>query len=271
MRCSLTEHILPLKEPLVTAMGPIARRLVWVVAIEDDVGRVGLGEAAPLPVFGGEDPPTCAEILNQALPLLSDDVVLGWTERGRPDAAIGRLEHLFAHAPCARSAVEGALIDLLAQRRGESLAEVLAGGPALEQVPVNCLIAGTIPDIEAQVERALAAGFRTFKLKVGGDVFADGKRLQVLRSLIGPDARIRIDGNGAWDLEQARFFLTTARDSAVEFCEQPLREHDLEGMATLRKSGGVALAVDEGIRQPTDVARVAAAQAADIIVLKPMF
>jgi L-alanine-DL-glutamate epimerase-like enolase superfamily enzyme len=46
---------------------------------------------------------------------------------------------------------------------------------------------------------------------------------------------------------------------------------DLEGMANLRRRTGLKVAVDEAIRTAADIGRVAAAQAADIVVLKPMF
>lgn len=271
MRVTVTEHLLPLVAPLETSHGVIERRVVWVVALEDENGRIGLGEAAPLPAFGGEDPMTTHEVLSQALPLLDGDFVLSWLERGRADAALGRLERMLAAAPCARSAVEGALIDLLAQRQDQSVAECLAGGPALERVPVNALVSGTLPDIERSATERLAEGFTSFKLKVGGDVFADARRLRILRQTVGADAHIRVDANGSWDRKQAQFFVESARDQRLEYCEQLLHPDDLEGLAHLRKATGVRIAADEAIRQPSDVARLAAAQAVDVVCLKPMF
>ncbi|RIK90368.1 MAG: o-succinylbenzoate synthase, partial [Proteobacteria bacterium] len=45
---------LPLVSPLATAHGAIAVRDGWLVAIEDDAGVRGWGEALPLPGFGLE-------------------------------------------------------------------------------------------------------------------------------------------------------------------------------------------------------------------------
>lgn len=271
MRCVLTEHILPLAEPFVTAIGTVNRRLVWVVAITDEKGRVGLGEAAPLPVFGGEDPLTCSETLRAALPLLNDAVIGAWLERGRPDAAIGRLEPLMAKAPCARSAIEGALIDLLAQRQEQSVAETLAGGPPLDSVPVNVVVGGNTEGAVLQAERLLAQGFRCFKLKAGSDAGSDLFRLRALRAAVGAEAALRVDANGSWTPEKARDFLEAAREHRLEYCEQPLPADDLAGHAALRKATNVGIALDESVRSPSDVARIAAAQAASVIVLKPMF
>jgi o-succinylbenzoate synthase len=272
VRVTVTEHLLPLIAPLETSHGMIERRVVWMLALEDEAGRVGLGEAAPLPAFGGEDPMTCQEILGDMLPILDEDFILSWLTRGRADAALGiRLERLLAKAPCARSAVEGALIDLLAQRENLSVAECLAGGPGLDRVPVNALISGSLPEIERVATERLAEGYTSFKLKIGGDVFADARRLRALRQCVGTEASIRVDANGAWDRKQAQFFLESAREQNLEFCEQLIHPDDLSGLAQLRKATGVLIAADEAIRQPSDVARLASAQAVDIVCLKPMF
>ena len=272
MKVTLAERILPLREPLVTSHGTVSRRLIFVVAIEDDAGRIGLGEAAPLPLFGGEDPPSCREALEKALPELGADLVQSWLERGRPDAALGStIERLLVKAPCARSAIEGALIDLHAQEAGQPISETLAGGPALEMVQVNALVSGSLGDLELAVKSAISGGYSSFKLKVGGDVFADLRRLKMVRDLIGANAKLRVDGNGAWDLKQAQTFMEQGRELHLEFVEQLLPADDLAGHAQLRKVGGALVAVDEAIRHPADVARVAAAQAADLIILKPMF
>jgi len=272
MKVTLQEHVLPFTSAVATAAGSLARRLVWTVAIADEAGRVGLGEAAPHPYFGGEDPLTCAEVLAQAIPLITEDFLLSWMTRARPDAALGRLETMLAATPCARSAVEGALVDLLAQRNAEPLARTLAGRDTAVVVPVNALIGGDAED--ALVERARALiddGFLTIKLKVGGDPDGDAVRVAMLRGVVGSAVALRVDANAGWDFAAAHAFLTAAGDSRLEFCEQPLDPDDLAGMAKLRKLTGCKLAADESVRRPVDVGRIAAAQAADLIVLKPMF
>jgi L-alanine-DL-glutamate epimerase-like enolase superfamily enzyme len=140
------------------------------------------------------------------------------------------------------------MIDLHAQQTGQPICELLAGGPALEMVPVNALVGGSLGDLESAVKTALASGYVCFKLKVGGDVFADLRRLKLVRELIGAHAELHL-----------------------EFVEQLLPADDLAGLAQLRKVGGALVAADEAVRQPADVARIAAAQAADLIILKPMF
>src|SRR5258708_35085427 len=88
---------------------------------------------------------------------------------------------------------------------------------------------------------------------------------------IGTQAQLRVDANAAWSLDQALEFAIEAGDADLEFCEQPLAVGDLEGLSTLRRRTGLKVAVDEGVRSAADIGKVAATQAADVVVLKPMF
>lgn len=261
-----------------TAHGPISERTVWVVALDDGEGRVGLGEAAPLAGFGSETPEQCREVFTNALKSLTAEFIVNWLERGRPDAPLGPLEKLLGGSPCARSAIEGALLDLAAKKVEQPLATFLTGdssGAVIPMsVPVNALLGGSLQEITTGAGELVKQGFTAFKLKVGGpttSVAADVERVYAVRDTIGPEAKLRVDANGAWKLDQALEFAVEVADANLEFCEQPLAAADLEGMATLRRRSGLKIAVDEAVRTAADIGRVASAQAADVVVLKPMF
>ena len=67
LTATLSTHLLPLKKPLHTAAGSVHRRQAYVISVRDHKAH-GLGEATPLPVFGGEDPLRCQQALQAALP-----------------------------------------------------------------------------------------------------------------------------------------------------------------------------------------------------------
>ena len=276
MRCRLIKRVLPLATPLATAAGTINERAVWALAIHDDAGHIGLGEAAPLPAFGGEDPSLCREAFTRCLTALKADFITSWLERGRPDAPLGALEKLLAGTPCARAAIEGALIDLLAQQQERPLAGLLAassGATSASRLAVNALLGGGISEVAEAATRLSRGGFSCFKLKVGGEgsLGQDIERVYAVRTAIGPATQLRVDANGSWNLDQALEFAVEAGDANLEFCEQPLPAGDLEALGTLRRRTGMKVALDESVRSAADIGRVAAAQAADVVVLKPMF
>jgi o-succinylbenzoate synthase len=269
MPCQLYRCELPLLRPVSTARGQISSRTTWVVEIVTDSGAHGYGEAAPLPGFGGEEPELCEQVLNKALLALTSDVVQHWLERGKPDAPLGHtLEPLLAKAPCARHAIECALIDLLAQAQEKPVAALLSDDGAI-LVPVNALVDGP-EDARWAVER----GFKTVKAKIGGEPAAAIERALALRGAVGSAIRLRLDANGAWSFDQALAFCDGAQLANLEVLEQPiahLRPEFLAELARLRRRAGCKIAVDEGVRAAADVGRVGAAQAADAVVLKPMF
>ena len=145
--------------------------------------------------------------------------------------------------------------------------------PIRAEVGVNA----TVPAVPAaQVESVLARYdvHRTAKVKVaehGQSLADDLARVIEVRRLLGPQARIRIDANGAWSLDAAVEALTALAPLGLEYAEQPCAT--VEELAALRlrmaRSGvEVPIAADESIRRAEDPLRVAREQAADLIVVK---
>jgi o-succinylbenzoate synthase len=139
--------------------------------------------------------------------------------------------------------------------------------PVRDAVPVNV----TVPAVDPARARDLvrAAGCRTAKVKVaqrGQDDREDIARVEAVRDALGPAGRIRVDANGAWDVDHARRMLSALAPFGLEYAEQPCAT--LAEMAALRPKVDVPLAADESVRRADDPLRVRAAGAADIVVLK---
>ncbi len=145
--------------------------------------------------------------------------------------------------------------------------------PVRHSVPVNA----TVPAVgAADVAGVLARfpGCTTAKVKVAepGQALADDvDRVAAVRDVLGPQGRVRVDANGAWDLEQARGALAALSRYDLEYAEQPCA--GLDDLAALRtalaRSGlDVLVAADESVRKAEDPLRVALAGAADVVVLK---
>jgi O-succinylbenzoate synthase len=145
--------------------------------------------------------------------------------------------------------------------------------PVRDRVAVNA----TVPAVPAERVAAVLARFpgcSTAKVKVadGGsqppDIAADLDRLAAVRDALGPSGRVRIDVNGAWDVDTAvRLLPSYARAAGgLEYAEQPCPTAD--DLAVLRRRVGVPVAADESIRRQGDPLRVARLRAADVAVLK---
>ncbi|MBA9005653.1 O-succinylbenzoate synthase [Actinomadura cellulosilytica] len=139
--------------------------------------------------------------------------------------------------------------------------------PVRDSIPVNVTIPAVGPERAAELTRA--SGCRTAKVKVAerGQSDADDiARVEAVRDALGPDGRIRVDVNGAWDVDHAARMIRTLGRFDLEYVEQPCAT--LEELARVRRLVDVPVAADESIRRAEDPLKVRAAEAADIAVLK---
>lgn len=132
-----------------------------------------------------------------------------------------------------------------------------------ERIQVNA----TMPAIDDPVEIAqiLGAfdGTCVVKIKVGGDTTADLARIARVREL-RPQARIRLDVNGLWSVEQAQKFLD--RVGEIEYIEQPCST--LSELRELKLRTNVKIAGDEVIRKAKNPLDIDLAGAIDVLMLK---
>ena len=141
-----------------------------------------------------------------------------------------------------------------------------------DRIPVNATLPAVAPDL---VERVLTnfGEFSTVKIKVaeaGHSITDDSARIQKVRELC-PDAKIRLDANGGFEISQAIELVNQLKTVGIEieYFEQPVAS--IAEMAELRlqlSRIGVKIAADESVRKVSDPLAVAQANAADILVLK---
>ncbi len=127
-----------------------------------------------------------------------------------------------------------------------------------DTVPVNALV----PD--GPIDGASLAGFSSVKLKV--DARHDVERVAELRDIVGPTVAIRVDANGAWDVDTAVDVIERLDRYDVELIEQPVAT--LDDLARVRRKVTVPIAVDESLRSLDDARDVARLEVADVVVLK---
>ena len=143
--------------------------------------------------------------------------------------------------------------------------------PVRAAVPVNAIVPAVGPaEAHAAVVRS---GCRTAKVKVAdaaGSLRDDLARVEAVRDALGPAGAVRVDANGAWDVDTAVAAVRALDRAAggLEYVEQPCRT--IDELAAVRRRVDVRIAADESIRRADDPLRVAVAGAADVAVLKCM-
>jgi o-succinylbenzoate synthase len=265
-RIRLAPYACPLPTPWPSAEGPVAVREGVILTIEEEGGRVGLGESAPFPGFGLETIASSVAALRLAAKYL-----IGMPRDRYPGAVadLHRLAPVMA-TPSARHAIDLALHDLLSQDRQVPMARLLGGDRALDEVPINAALP-RLPrrELALAAATAVAEGYRTLKIKVGGASTAeDVDRVRAVRDQVGADVRLRLDANRSWNEAQAVEALQALDDAGLEYCEEPVA--GVDSMARVKAAAPVRLAADESVIDLDSARRILDEDAADVLVLKPM-
>jgi L-Ala-D/L-Glu epimerase len=234
VRLTLERRTLRLREPLQTAFGTLSERELALVALTGEDGLTGYGEAAPLEGYEGVSSEQVWRALEAYRPVLADS-------RGMNGAQLLDACRRVAELPAALAAIDLALWDRAGRRAGRPLAALICDDPAAA-IEVNATLTATDRTGAAeQAARAVQQGFACLKVKVGiGD---DSGRLAAVRAAAGPHAALRVDANGAWDVEEAVSAIDALAPVGLELVEEPT--HGLQAVRAVRERVAVRVAIDE--------------------------
>ncbi len=247
MRISHEVVNLKTRYPFVIARGGYAAHENVVVRIVDDDGIEGLGEAAPNRYYG-ESAATVASALDQFAP------VLGSADSWSLDAIDASLDRVLRGNNAAKSAISSALHDIMGKRLGVPVYR-LWGLDSADAGESSYTIG--IADNEGLKQRvADAAPYPILKVKLGTD--RDMEIVRIVREA-APRKRLRVDANAAWTASHAVRMIDFLADNDVEFVEQPVPQHDIEGLRFVRERSKLPIFADESCLVSTDIPRLAGA------------
>jgi L-Ala-D/L-Glu epimerase len=112
-------------------------------------------------------------------------------------------------------------------------------------------------DIKDEVERHIAEGYETLKVKVGWDVLQDLARVEMIRRFAAGRAELSLDANRAFSREDGCRFAAALNPQGIKLMEQPCAANDWEANAAVAKTSAVPLMLDESITSVTDIERAA--------------
>jgi L-Ala-D/L-Glu epimerase len=170
------------------------------------------------------------------------------------------------------AAVDQALWDLCGQAAGQPLYRLLGGQMRCEVDYFYYLERGTPDEIARQGEDGRTRGYSVYYLKVGIDHRAEEAMLEALRASAGPQARIRIDANGAWSVNEAVKILTDwDRRYELDFVEDPVLLEPSENMREVRLRTSAAISANVIMQRQLDVLRLMRSRCADTFCFSPFF
>lgn len=269
-----TTVTVPLEAPLRHANGCHWGRFVrTVIEVETDEGITGLGEMGG----GGES----AEATFRAMKsyLVGHDPALLEEMRfkiSNPTAS------LYNNRTQILAALEFACLDILGQKWGVSVSEIL-GGRLQQRVPFASYLFFRYPNPEngggeVRTAEQLAAharalkeqyGFTSHKLK--GGVFPPEYELECYRAVAAalPGDHFRFDPNGVWSTEQAIWFGQQIEDLRNDYLEDPV--FGLHAMRRTREKVRMPLATNTVVVNFEQLAANILETAVDVILLDTTF
>lgn len=252
---------IPFKEAEAWAFGKRRGISNVIIELETDTGLIGLGEGMSFPYVRVTN-----EVLNAMRP-----VVLG-RDPFDHEVLLHELTqvygwHHFRHTGnCALGGIDMALWDLVGQATGQPVYK-LFGGAFRRQIPYYFYIPNKDPKLmAADAKRGLAEGFNTIYVKLGTGFDRDLEVTRVLREVMGPGPRLRVDANEAWSDGTAIELMKRMSKYDIEFFEQPLLYYDHDGAAYLRRSLGLAVAANQSAWTDSDVLEIIKKEAADVVL-----
>ena len=263
-----------LRIPFVEAFRHSAKERRWsdsvVVRVRDEDGTEGFGEGIARPYVTGETPDTMVQhlmqdlwpaVVRRDLPELADAGALRAVDAFIPDK---RTPGVVAnHA--SRAALELAILDGALRRQRTSVAQVLP--PCRTKVVYSGIItAGSREGALQHARQMKLVGFKHIKVKVGFDDDAD--RIRALREVLGPSVSLRLDANGAWNVEQATRALDALAAFDIAAVEQPLPRGPIAALQRLKAGTSVPIMVDESLVTLDDAEALIAERAVDYFNLR---
>lgn len=236
---------LAFRMPVRTAHGLWTEREGLLVRLQDERGRTGWGEAAPIPWFGTEDINQAEAAARALAPIMEISDRGEWRQQ-------------VPATPCLAGALVAAWDDLCAGifaaeqelPEGRIVSSPFATAGAAEFLTVAALLpAGRAALIE--LPRKAEVGFRVFKWKVG--VAPVGDELALLDDVcaaLPEGAKLRLDANGAWDRRQAEQWLERCAERPIEFVEQPCHASAAEGGRRQRQTEDMLCGLAEDYPTP---------------------
>ncbi len=185
------------------------------------------------------------------------------------DALIGQDLHTAVETVAARAAdskvAASAIITALELLQGTPIVDLAA--PV--RLPILAPVNGSDRDaLRPELNDKIAAGFKTFKIKVGQDVAADLDRVAVIQDIVGDRARLRIDANRAFSRDDGCAFASAVDPTGVELFEQPCEADAWDDNAAVAAVSNVPLMLDEPICGLSDIERAATIDGVGLCKLK---
>ena len=234
--------------PFVIARGGASEHRLMRVRITGDDGVEGWGEAAPNR-FYGETADTALGALARLTPIVEQ------CDAWAIEDVEAEMNRAIRFNGSVKSAISAALHDLAGKRLGVPVYKLWGLNPA--NAPLSSFtiaIAANDDELRRRIEQA--SSYPVLKIKLGTD--HDEHIIRTVREA-APTKVLRVDANAAWTPKRALRMVDVLVECGVEYLEQPLPPHDIDGLRFVRERSVLPVIADESCVVASDIPRLVGA------------
>ncbi len=256
----------PLRVPFKTALRTVNSVEDVIVEIHTDEGAIGYGEAPPTGVITGD---TTGSIIGAIKDHISKAII--GKDVDDFENLMMAVQKSMVKNTSAKAAVDMALWDLYGQLYKIPAYKMMGG--SRKTICTDLTISVNDPETMAKdAMDAIHRGYDCLKVKVGKEPEKDIARLSAIRGVVPKETLIRIDANQGWEPKEAVRILNGMQEKGlnIEFVEQPVKGHDIEGLKYVTERSYVPVLADESVFSVEDAFKILQMRAADMINIKLM-
>lgn len=258
MTATYHNYILNFKQASGTSRGVLKTKETWILIIQNEE-KEGIGECGMFRGLSVDDRPDFEDKLKWACTNINKGL----------EFLISELTEF----PSIQFGLEIAFKSLQSQDKFDLFTSEFTIGNA--SIPINGLIwMGSEAFMKQQIKDKIEAGFNCIKLKIGAIDFQTELNLlkTIRKQFTSKDIELRVDANGAFSPNEALEKLKQLSEFDLHSIEQPIKQGQIDDMASLCKQAPLPIALDEeligvfGVTKKTELLQTIRPQ---YIILKP--
>lgn len=252
------KYILNFKNPSGTSRGILRTKETWFIILDEN-SKTGIGETGLFRGLSIDD-----------VSLYEDKLI--WVCKNINKGIEWLLNELLEF-PSIQFGLEQAFLSLKSKNKFELFPSEFTEGK--EAITINGLVwMGDQQFMKTQIQEKLKTGFSCIKMKIGAiDFDAEIKLLKSIRKEFSSnEIELRVDANGAFKPENALEKLKILSELDIHSIEQPIKQGQLQEMATLCANTPLPIALDEeliGVFSSKEKKKVIETVKPQFIILKP--
>ncbi len=249
-----------LKTPFKTALRKTTQVEFVRVYVKNEKGLLGIGEAPATKAITGED----LEIITNSINSVKNDFI-----DLSCDECLAILHSSIDIGSSAKAAFDMAFISLSLKEKNKSFVEYFK---TKDLSPIKTDITISLADVKVMLSEAKKAcqnGMNILKVKLGSDISHSIEVIQKISCEL-PQAKILVDANQAWSLEESLKFIEAMKDVKIELIEQPVVADDLNALKIITERSHIPILADEVVFTLDDAKKVIESKSAHMINIKLM-